>query len=186
MAHVMAVGAIALQFGADEDEAIAALLHDAIEDAPEALGANPAGVVRGWIRMKFGERVLAIVEACTDADTSPKPPWRLRKEQYIASIAHKDGSAVLVSAADKLHNARALVADFRQHGDRLWDRFNPDAGRDGTVGYYRALVDAFRTRAGKIERPAITVLLDELRDAVVLLETETGYKGGCPSPTPLP
>src|SRR6188474_2789663 len=86
LAHIPGVASIALEYGADEDEAIGALLHDAIEDAPAALGEDKARVVRAWIRLKFGERVLEIVEGCTDTDQDPKPPWRVRKEQYVARI----------------------------------------------------------------------------------------------------
>jgi len=126
---------LALEYGADEDETIAALLHDAIEDAPAALGAQKTTAVRGWIRLKFGERVLEIVEGCTDTDADPKPPWRVRKEQYVTRIAHEPPSVLLVSMADKLHNVRALATDYRAVGDALWRRFNPEAGRDGTFGY---------------------------------------------------
>ncbi len=97
IAHVLAVAAIALEHGASEEEAIAALLHDAIEDAPASLGA---ATVRSWVEFSFGETVRRIVEGCTDADTQPKPPWKARKEIYIARIAHDDASTLLVSAAD--------------------------------------------------------------------------------------
>jgi len=142
IAHILVVTSLALEHGATEDEAIAALLHDAIEDAPEALGA--AGV-RSWIQFKFGPEVLRIVNGCTDAGTHPKPPWRARKENYIARIAHKDAATILVSAADKLHNVRAILIDFRNEGLKVFSRFNPDAGVEGTIGYYRGLVSAFRS-----------------------------------------
>lgn len=144
VSHLLAVASIALEFGADEDEAIAALLHDAIEDAPKALGPEAATVVRRLIGMKFGSRVLDIVEACTDADVQPKPAWTVRKEQYLAGIAHKSASAILVSAADKLHNARAILRDYQTHGAALWSRFNKEAGDAGTLGYYRGLWRHFR------------------------------------------
>lgn len=137
LAHLLGTCAIALEHGAGEDEAIAALLHDAIEDV------RPTETTRARVAT-FGERVLAIVEACTDADAHPKPPWRERKVRYLAHLATADHSALLVSAADKLHNARAIVADLRRVGPAVWDRFNPDAGRDGSLWYYRSLVEAYR------------------------------------------
>jgi GTP pyrophosphokinase len=85
--------------------------------------------------------VLSIVEACTDADTIPKPPWRHRKERYIAHLQGATGSARLVSCADKLHNARAIVTDLRALGDCVFERFT--AGRDGTLWYYRTLATTF-------------------------------------------
>ncbi|HUS66283.1 MAG TPA: HD domain-containing protein [Kofleriaceae bacterium] len=138
VAHLLAVTAIALEHGADENEAIAAALHDAIEDQ----GGVETGVE---IERRFGPAVRAIVEGCTDADVIPKPPWRARKEAYIAHLADAPPSVLLVSASDKLHNARAILADLRDLGDALWPRFS--GGKDGTLWYYRALVDAFRPRA---------------------------------------
>jgi GTP pyrophosphokinase len=135
IAHLLGTCAIALEYGADEDEAIAALLHDAIEDV------QPTDAARATVA-SFGERVLAIVVGCTDADTHPKPPWRERKQRYIDHLREADASVLLVSAADKLHNARSLVADLRRVGDALWDRFN--AGRDETLWYYRSVIDAMR------------------------------------------
>jgi (p)ppGpp synthase/HD superfamily hydrolase len=141
VAHLLGVASIALHHGADEDEAIAALLHDAIEDAPADPGAS---WVRDWIRFRFGERVLRIVEGCTDADVSPKPKWQPRKEAYISRVRKELPSVVLVSAADKLHNASAILSDYREVKDRLWERFNKDAGKAGVIGYYRGLVVAYR------------------------------------------
>ena len=82
------------------------------------------------------------MEGCTDADTFPKPPWRARKETYIAHLAGASASTLLVSASDKLFNARAIVQDFREHGDEVWTRFT--GRKDGTLWYYRALSDAYR------------------------------------------
>ncbi len=137
VAHLLGACAIALEFGADEDEAIAALLHDMIEDVEPTEAARAAVAA-------FGPRVTAIVDACTDSDAHPKPPWRARKEAYLASIGRDDRSALLVSASDKLHNARAIVADLRRYGDALWARFNPEAGRTGHLWYYRELVRCYR------------------------------------------
>jgi len=135
LAHLLGTCAIALEYEADEDEAIAALLHDAIEDVTPTEAARAA--VAG-----FGPRVLRIVEACTDTDQHPKPPWRPRKEAYLRDLAGADASVLLVSASDKLHNARSVVADLRAVGDAVWDRFT--GSREESLWYYRALVDAFR------------------------------------------
>ena len=135
LSHLMAVSAIVLEHGGGEDEAIAALLHDAVEDQGGA-------ATLAEIRRRFGDAAAAIVEGCTDADTTPKPPWRQRKERYVAHIAHASRSVRLVSAADKLHNARAILDDYRAVGDAVWDRFN--VGPAEILWYYRALADAFR------------------------------------------
>jgi len=139
VAHLLSVSAIVLEDGGDEDEAVAALLHDAVEDQ----GGRP---VLDEIRRRFGERVALIVEGCTDAEVVPKPPWRERKEHYIAHLRFASPDVLRVSSADKLHNARAILADFRRHGDALWDRFTAD--REGVLWYYRALVTAYREKGG--------------------------------------
>lgn len=156
ISHLLAVTAIALEYGATEDEAIAALLHDAIEDAGGA-------VAREEIRRRFGDGVVEIVDGCTDAEVVPKPPWRERKEAYIAHVAHASHSVRLVSMADKLHNAQSTLRDYRTIGEELWYRFR--GGRDGTLWYYRALVSAFR-QAGA------SPLLEELDRVVTELERE--------------
>jgi (p)ppGpp synthase/HD superfamily hydrolase len=173
IAHLLGVASIALHHGADEDEAIAALLHDAIEDAPRDLGAN---WVRNWLRFRFGDRVLSIVEGCTDADVSPKPPWLVRKEAYIARVPKEPAPVLLVSASDKLHNAGAILSDYRELGDKLWKRFNLDAGKAGVIGYYRGLVTAYTT-AGHHPR-----LVRELDAVVAQIERETGHPGVWPLP----
>ena len=155
LSHLLTVTAIALEHGADEDEAIAALLHDAVEDA----GGESR---RQDIALRFGERVAAIVAGCSDTDVTPKPPWQERKEAYIAHLAAADRSTLLVSCSDKLHNARSIVADLRQQGNSLWQRFN--GGRDGTLWYYRSLVTAFRHRGEHL------LLVDELDRVVASME----------------
>jgi (p)ppGpp synthase/HD superfamily hydrolase len=137
VAHLLSVAGLALEHGATEDEGIAALLHDAVEDQ----GGPPTAAA---IRQRFGNAVADIVEACTDTDATPKPPWRSRKERYIAHVAGASASVRLVSACDKLHNARAILSDLRALGEPLWGRFNADAGKSGVLWYYRALVGAFR------------------------------------------
>lgn len=140
VAHLLAVASIALEHGANETEAIAALLHDAIEDQAKGDAAG----LRTRIREKFGPEALEIVEGCTDAETIPKPPWRERKEVYLAHLADAPPSVLLVSASDKLHNARSIVADLRTQGAAVWERFN--GGRDGSLWYYRALARIFTER----------------------------------------
>lgn len=135
ISHLLAVTAIVIEHGGNEDEAIAALLHDSIEDQG---GAS----TREEIRRRFGDRVVEIVDGCTDTDVVPKPPWRVRKEEYIAHISVASAPVRLVSAADKLHNARAVLEDYRIVGEALWKRFN--GGKEGTLWYYRAAVDALR------------------------------------------
>lgn len=156
ISHLLGTCAIALEYGADEDEAIAALLHDAIEDV------QPTDMARRAVA-EFGPRVLAIVEACSDADTHPKPPWRERKERYIAHLAEADASVLLVSAADKLHNARSILADLRRSGADIWSRFK--AGRDESIWYHQAVTDAIAAN------PAHNAeLVAELRRTVEELE----------------
>lgn len=134
IAHLLGVASIALEYGANEEEAIAALLHDAIED-------QGGDVTRQEIRRRFGDRVTEIVDGCTDADTTPKPPWRQRKEAYLAHIPTASPSVRLVSAADKLYNARSILKDYRLMGDLIWQRFQ--GGKEGSLWYYRCLVEAF-------------------------------------------
>jgi (p)ppGpp synthase/HD superfamily hydrolase len=98
------------------------------------------------IRARFGDAVAGIVAECTDTHEEPKPAWRPRKEAYLAAIPHKSAGARLVSCADKLHNARAILADLRTQGEQLWDRFN--GGKAGTLWYYRALSAAYARREG--------------------------------------
>jgi GTP pyrophosphokinase len=180
--HLLGVAAIALEFGADEEEATAALLHDALEDAPADLGAE---WVRRWIQVRFGPHVLEIVEGCTDTDERPKPPWRQRKEHYVRRIANEGAGTLLVSMSDKLQNARAVLTDFRSVGDAVFERFNPDAGKAGTIGYYRGLVNAFTARCRALAVPPSAGhhhLLRELDTVVSTLERETGTTGTWPLP----
>ncbi len=162
IAHLLGVASIALEHGANEDEAIAALLHDAIEDQ----GGAPT---REEIRRRFGDTVTAIVDGCTDTDITPKPPWRQRKEAYIAHISKASTSVLLVSASDKLHNARSILNDYRVLGDAVWERFK--GGKEGTLWYYRSLVKAFLTTGA-------TPLVDELERTVDELERLAGIKSG--------
>lgn len=165
--HLFGTCSIALDYGADEDQAIAALLHDAIEDVHYAPGARDAVAA-------FGPEVLRIVEACTDADTFPKPPWEARKAAYLAHLATVDGPVLLVSASDKLHNARSMVADHRRVGAALWERFT--VSKEGSIGNYRSLVTAFRANPA---HPAD--LVDELDRTVAELERLAATEKGVPA-----
>jgi (p)ppGpp synthase/HD superfamily hydrolase len=134
--HLLAVAAIVGENGGTEDEVVAALLHDAPEDHGGEARLED-------IRKRFGEEVAGIVAGNSDTFEDPKPPWRERKERYVARIAHEPEPVRLVSAADKLHNTRSILADLCSSGDELWQRFN--GGKEGTLWYYRALVEAFET-----------------------------------------
>ena len=136
ISHLLSVSALVIEHGGDEDQAIAGLLHDAAEDQ--------GGVdTLAEIQRRFGPGVAAIVSDCTDAWTEPKPPWRARKEAYLAALPSKPARSLLVSLADKTHNAEAILADWRQLGDALWPRFT--GGREGSLWYYRALAETFAT-----------------------------------------
>lgn len=153
VSHLLGVASLAIEAGANEDQAIAALLHDAVEDQ--------GGLPRlAEIRARFGDEVAQIVADCTDADTEPKPPWRARKEAYLAGLAHKPAASLLVSLADKTHNAGAIVADLAVHGPAVWDRFT--GARDGSLWYYRALADAFAIRPGGPGPARLAALVDEM------------------------
>jgi (p)ppGpp synthase/HD superfamily hydrolase len=154
VSHLLAVTGLVLEHGGDEDAAIAALLHDAIEDQSDKITLDE-------IRARFGDAVANVVDGCTDARTLPKPPWRGRKEAYLAHLRHAPAAERLVAVADKLHNARTILADYRVLGEELWGRFN--GGREGTLWYYRSLVEAFRA-AGS------TPLVDELARVVAEIE----------------
>lgn len=133
IAHLLAVASLVLTHGGNEDEAIAGLLHDAVEDQ----GGRPT---LEKIRVQFGDRVAAVVDGCTDTDMAPKPPWRQRKERYLKHLESASPSVKLVAAADKLDNVRAIVADYRTHGASIWTRFN--AGPEEQRWFYRTCVTA--------------------------------------------
>jgi (p)ppGpp synthase/HD superfamily hydrolase len=154
VAHLLAVASLVIEYGGDEDEAIAALLHDAVEDQ--------GGVAVGEeIRRRFGDRVLEIVLDCSDTMAAPKPPWRERKQSHLEHVAHAPAAVKLVVAADKLHNARSLLSEYRRLGETLWAHFR--GGKSGTLWYYRAALEAVRSGA-----PAD--LVTQLEDAVIQLE----------------
>ena len=144
--HLMGAASLAGEHGADEDETIAALLHDALEDQADAYPGGRAALEKN-LRERFGERVLSLVRACTDGEGGARTPqnWGERKAAYLAGIADKDPGARLVASADKLHNARAILADLRRHGGALWSRFH--AGPDELMWYYRELAERFTAAA---------------------------------------
>ena len=134
VSHLLGVASLVLEHGGDETAAIAGLLHDAAED-------QGGEATLEEIRRRFGDSVAQIVDACSDTFECPKPPWRPRKEMYIERMRTASPAVKLVSSADKLHNARAILADYRSVGEALWSRFS--GGKSGTLWYYRALVDAY-------------------------------------------
>ncbi len=155
ISHLMSVAGLVLEAGGGEDQGVAALLHDVVEDC----GGQP---VLDEVRERFGDRVAGIVQGCTDAYTIPKPPWKQRKLDYLEVLRRADDDVRLVSAADKLHNVRTILADYRREGDSVWERFS--GRRDGTLWYYRAVLEVLHQ--GKPNR-----LVDELELVVTELET---------------
>jgi (p)ppGpp synthase/HD superfamily hydrolase len=158
IAHLLGVASIVIEDGGDEDEAIAALLHDGPEDQ-----GGEATLER--IRSEFGERVGRIVEACSDTLEDPKPPWRERKQRYLAHLEEAEDDVLRVSLADKVHNARAILADYREVGEELWARFR--GSREESLWYYRELAEIFGRR-----RPG--PLADELRRTVDEIDALAG------------
>ncbi len=154
LAHLLAVAAIVMEHGGNEEEAIAALLHDAVEDQ----GGLPT---LAEIRRRFGEPVAQIVEGCSDTAENPKPPWRPRKEAYLLHLQGASTSVRLVSAADKLHNVRSILREYRRRGESMWSLFR--GGREGTLWYHRAVVESLR-QSGR------SPLVEELERAVTELE----------------
>jgi len=158
ISHLMGVTGLVLEAGGDEDLAIAALLHDVVEDC----GGAP---MLREVRRRFGKRVAHVVEGCTDTDQDPKPPWRQRKETYIKRLRTADADVRLVSSADKVHNARHILTDYYEVGEAIWERFS--GKREGTVWYYRTLLREFR-------RKGTNRLVRELGRVVSELESAVG------------
>lgn len=157
--HLMGVASIVLDDGGSEDEAIAALLHDAAEDQ----GGRP---VLEEIRGRFGDAVARIVEDCTDSWETPKRPWAERKQAYVYHARTLPPSSLRVSAADKVHNAYAILRDLRNSGEQVWSRFSASA--DDVLSYYESLVRAYREAGGGR-------LVDELDRIVRGIQREMGY-----------
>lgn len=157
VSHLLAVAALVVEHGGEEDVAVAALLHDAVEDQ----GGDP---VRRRIREQFGERVAALVEGCTDTDEIPKPPWQARKEAFIAELGGAPPEVCLIVACDKLHNASATLDDLRVDGEAVWSKFK--GGRDGTLWYLRSVMEI-------IEPDLPQRLAGRLRRTIEELENES-------------
>jgi (p)ppGpp synthase/HD superfamily hydrolase len=136
VSHLLSVAALVLEDKGNEDEAIAALLHDAIED-------QGGDVMRQEIACQFGAQVSAIIEGCTDSDVIPKRPWRERKEEHLRSLSTASLATLRVMTADKLHNARTIAVELRQ-GNGVWDKFK--GGEAGTLWYYRQFLEKVRRR----------------------------------------
>jgi (p)ppGpp synthase/HD superfamily hydrolase len=155
LGHLLSVAGFVIEADGTETEAIAALLHDAAEDqGGEATSAE--------IREKFGDEVAGIVAECSDTFETPKPPWRERKQNYVNHLPDASDSALLVSLADKLHNARAILRDYREVGDRLWQRFSVQDPQLH-LWYYRSLLDVYAQRVDNW-------MVDELREVIDKLE----------------
>lgn len=155
LGHLLSVAGLVIEAGGTENQAIAALLHDAVEDAENGDG----DAVLAEIRREFGDEVAGIVDECSDTAEKPKPPWKQRKQTYIDHLAHASDGAVLVSLADKLDNARAILRDLRLHGDVLWQRFSVKDPEEH-LWYYGSLLKTFKER-----RPGCP-MVDELNRVI--------------------
>jgi (p)ppGpp synthase/HD superfamily hydrolase len=156
--HLLSVAGLVIEAGGSETQAIAGLLHDAVEDqgGPPTLAA---------IRAKFGQDVAKIVDECSDTDVTPKPPWRERKQAYIDHLDDASDATILVSLADKLDNARAILRDFREVGSELWERFSVRDPQDH-LWYYRSLLAAYQQRSDSWMVDELRRVLDELEQLV--------------------
>lgn len=164
LSHLMSVASLVLENGGNEDEAIAALLHDGPEDCQ-----GPATLKE--IEQRFGDRVAQIVLGCTDSMETPKPPWFERKTGYIAHLPSASESTLLVSLADKVHNVRSLVIEYRQVGEQLWDRFAAD--REQSLWYYESLLEVFQNA----ECDRCAALVDELSRSLAELRQNIAADG---------
>ncbi|WP_110888605.1 HD domain-containing protein [Deinococcus yavapaiensis] len=179
VAHLLGVTSLVLEFGGSEDEAIAGLLHDALEDGPTNTGRSALDIA-GEIEESFGDEVARLMWGCTDAapdERGVKAPWAERKVAYLDRLALKDASTLLVSGADKLYNVRAILLDFLTSdvGETVFERFT--AGRSGTLWYYERLAETFERRAQDEdvrERRGLVALIRELRRTVDALQHAAG------------
>jgi (p)ppGpp synthase/HD superfamily hydrolase len=171
LGHVLGVASLVLDAGGTEDQAVAALLHDALEDRPDV-------VTEDGLRAEFGPEVTRIVVGCSDVTPGElvqgrKPPWPDRKRAYLDHLAGQDGAVLLVSLADKVHNARSLRMDLEAHGDHVWERFN--AGPDEQLWYYRSLLAVFRQH---VHDPLAARLVRELGEEVERIAALAPTAGG--------
>jgi (p)ppGpp synthase/HD superfamily hydrolase len=153
VAHLLSVAALVLEARGTETEAIAALLHDAIED-------QGGSQTREKIREMFGDEVVEIIDGCSECDTYPKPPWKERKHKYLENLRHASPSVRLVSLADKLHNARSLLLDCRQNGNDIWSEFK--AGKEGTLWFYGELLHIYQATGTDLLTEEFARSLEEL------------------------
>ncbi len=160
ISHLLSVAALVLEDGGDEDEAIAALLHDAVEDC----GGTP---ILTEIRTRFGERVAHLVAHCTESETIPKPPWKARKQRYLEQLKTGDASVYRIAIADKLHNARSTLKDYRRQGDTVWQKFK--GGKVGTLWFYRSILAIQPPIEQEESRAGSSQLTEELQRIVVEL-----------------
>jgi (p)ppGpp synthase/HD superfamily hydrolase len=153
IAHLLGVTSTVLTHGGDEDEAIAALLHDAVEDQ-----GGKAQLRK--IRRIFGAHVARIVDGCTDSYTEPKPPWLARKKKYLRHLRHANSSTCLVSAADKLYNARETLYDLRAEGEKVWTRFK--ATKEQVLWYYQGVEKIVRRKIPRALTLELAAVISEL------------------------
>jgi (p)ppGpp synthase/HD superfamily hydrolase len=161
VAHLLSVAALVLEAGGTEEETIAGLLHDAVED-------QGGSQTREEIRQIFGDEVVKIIDGCTESDIYPKPPWQERKQKYLENLRHASASVRRVSLADKLHNARSLLADCRQNGDsasttkgdRIWSEFK--AGKAGTLWFYQELLKVYQATGTDLLTEEFSRVVEEL------------------------
>jgi (p)ppGpp synthase/HD superfamily hydrolase len=156
--HLLSVAGLVINDGGSEAQAIAALLHDAVEDQ----GGPPT---LQEIKNNFGDDVARIVDQCSDTDEEPKPPWLERKQRYIDHLAEVGDDTLLVSVADKLDNARSMLRDYHEHGPKLWERFNRKNPQDH-LWYFGGLLGAYRKRGLN------SWMVDELERVVGELERQ--------------
>ena len=161
LAHLLTVSALVMEHKGDEDQAIAALLHDAVEDQ----GGRPT---LESIKRQFGDKVADIVEGCTDAYAQPKPPWKGRKSAYLARLMDANDSILLVSLADKVHNARSILNDLKNGDASVWDKFT--GGKEGTLWYYQSLVEIFDKSSFTALKNELHQLVDEITKRAQIME----------------
>jgi (p)ppGpp synthase/HD superfamily hydrolase len=155
--HLLSVAALVLEAGGTETEAIAGLLHDSIED-------QGGKIIRAEISQLFGEAVVTIIDGCTEWDTPPKPPWKERKLRYLENLRHGSPSVRLVSLADKLHNARSLLANLRVYGSSVWQEFS--AGKEGTLWFYQELLQVYMTTGSDFMTEEFSRVVDAISQEV--------------------
>jgi (p)ppGpp synthase/HD superfamily hydrolase len=155
LAHLLGVTALVLEAGGDEDVAIAALLHDAVEDQGGLETLTE-------IQNRFGERVAKIVAGCSDSHTHPKPPWKERKESYLAHLRDASPEVQLVSLADKLHNSRSIYRDLKENGLQIFNKFKGE--RSGTLWYYDRLVEIFTELGTNTMTQELSRVVNQIRN----------------------